>query len=87
MEQGSSPQENELFCGFSHDIPRLWGCGLSLRPDLTCAPQNCSNSGAVVKADDNVEKTEDEEKGKCLPEKSFGKEINLISLLIIILLI
>lgn len=41
---------------------------MSLRPELTCAPLVCSDSGAVVKADDNVEKTEDEEKGECLPE-------------------
>lgn len=34
------PQENELFCSFSQDIPKLWECGLSLRPDLTCAPRS-----------------------------------------------
>lgn len=32
------------------------------------------NIGAVIKADDNVEKTEDEEKGKCHLEKNFGKK-------------
>lgn len=37
-------------------------------------PLVCSHSGAVVKADDNVEKTEDEEKGECLPGKKKKKE-------------
>lgn len=69
IEQGSC-QENGLFCSFSHNIQNLKllpvGCLTSHLPQNRLL---YFNLGAVVKADDNVEKTEDEEKGKCLLEK------------------
>lgn len=73
----TAPQENELFVAF----PRMFQSSeVWAAPEAWAhlCPPTCFHPGAVVKADDNVEKTEDEEKGKCLPEKSFGKEINLI---------